>query len=103
MKKRKFLLSGLALFFFLAVSAQTKKISGRVTGPGNSGLAGVTVAVKGTTNATASSADGSFSIEVPTTGKPILVFTNIGYEPMELAVDEKNFVAATMSTSSKEM
>jgi hypothetical protein len=45
---KKLLLAFLTLFLFMFANAQTKKITGKVTGPDNAPLAGVTVQQKGT-------------------------------------------------------
>ena len=59
--------------------AQTT-VTGRVAS-GDTALAGVTVQVKGTNNATQTNSAGRFSINAPADGS--LVFTYIGYAPQE--------------------
>ncbi|MBX3255412.1 MAG: TonB-dependent receptor [Chitinophagaceae bacterium] len=65
--------------------SQVKKITGKVTGPDQTPLEGVTVTVKGTSIATTTVNDGSFIIEVPGTAK-VLVFSFAGMETQEAAL-----------------
>ncbi len=62
-----------------------KNVSGRVTDASGSGVAGITVTVKGSTNATQTSNDGTYSVLVPQ-GATTLVFTGVGYITQELPV-----------------
>lgn len=66
--------------------AQDKKVSGRVTGADGKPLAGVTIAVQGSTLATQTDANGNYSFSVPT-GK-VIVFRSIGYSDKTLIVKE---------------
>ncbi len=83
-------LTGL-LFLSLCASAQTRAVTGKVTDARDgSGLAGVTVAVKNGTANTQTTADGSFSLNVPATATT-LVFSYVGYQTQEEAItDEMN-------------
>jgi TonB-dependent starch-binding outer membrane protein SusC len=62
----------------------------------NSPLAGVSVFEKGTTNGTSTDVNGQYSIEV---SKPeaILVFSIIGYQPMEIPVEGKSVIDVKLS------
>lgn len=64
-------------------------VSGKVVdkATGN-GIAGVTVKVKGESNATATGGDGAFSINVKGSSA-VLVFSSVGYQTTEKAVDAK--------------
>ncbi|MGB8194289.1 MAG: TonB-dependent receptor [Chitinophagaceae bacterium] len=70
-------------------------VSGKVTD--NNGLAveGVTVQEKGTENAVFTKKDGSFSIRTGS-GNATLVLTSVGYEPQEIALNNKTAVDVTM-------
>jgi TonB-dependent starch-binding outer membrane protein SusC len=79
-----------ALLVFLLAFASTaafaqRQVSGKVTAPDNSPLPGVTVVVKGTTNATSTDTGGNFSISVPN-DQSTLIFSFIGFVPQEVAV-----------------
>ena len=93
-----FLLIGAFLCFGLA-KAQT--ITGNVsdkTGP----LIGANVLVKGTTNGTQTDFDGNYSLnDVPKNA--ILVFSYIGYTSMEVSVNGKSTVNATLEEEANEL
>ncbi|MDR0754755.1 MAG: SusC/RagA family TonB-linked outer membrane protein [Prevotellaceae bacterium] len=60
-------------------------------------LSFVSVIVKGTTTAVTTSDNGSFSITAPATG--ILVFSFIGYETLEVAIDGKKEINVRLKSS----
>src|SRR5688500_4312895 len=76
------------LFFSFSALAQTT-VTGKVTS-GDSALAGVTVQVKGTINATSTDAQGQFSINAP--AKATLVFSSVNFAQKEVAVDGKTTI-----------
>ncbi|MEY4778312.1 MAG: hypothetical protein RIS13_1060, partial [Bacteroidota bacterium] len=78
MRKGLLLVTFLALITTIAF-AQTRKISGTVTGENGTVVAGASVTIKGTSKGTTTSSTGKFSIDVPSTGKRILVVNSIGY------------------------
>jgi CO dehydrogenase/acetyl-CoA synthase beta subunit len=61
-------------------------VSGRVTDENGASLPGVTVLVKGTTNGTATDADGRYKLTAPDNGT--LVFSFIGYATQEVPVGD---------------
>jgi hypothetical protein len=67
-----------------ADAPQDIRVSGRVTGTNGEGLPGVTVLVKGTTNGTATDANGQFSLSVPENST--LVFSSVGFVRQEVPV-----------------
>ncbi len=90
----------LSLFLFLSslVIAQTR-VSGKVTGPDSKPVFGATVAVKSTTVATTTAADGSYSIVMPPNAE-VLVFSYVGYEVSEVNMRGKNSVDIVMKAQS---
>ena len=86
-RKGRFLamLTLLLLTFSTAVMAQTK-VSGTVKDDQGEILTGVSVLIKGTKLSTTTNADGNFQITVPT-GSNALVFSYLGYETKEAAVN----------------
>jgi TonB-linked SusC/RagA family outer membrane protein len=91
MKKAFFLV--LAGFFVgLATFAQTMTIRGKVTAADDgAGLPGVNVQVKGTTQGTATNADGTYAISLGP-GENVLIFTFIGYKSLEVGVNGRTTV-----------
>jgi TonB-linked SusC/RagA family outer membrane protein len=71
--------------FSLAFAQRT--VSGKVTNAQNQPVAGATVMVKGTSTATQTNSEGVFSIAVPR-GQHALVVTFVGFEPMQIPVDD---------------
>jgi TonB-linked SusC/RagA family outer membrane protein len=71
---------------FVAFS-QSTVVRGKVVDENNSPIPGASVQLKNTTTATATDAEGSFSLTIPSsTG--VLVFSFVGYSPKEVAVSE---------------
>lgn len=96
-------LGGAFLFLLTLVSsflfAQTT-ITGRVAA-GDTALAGVTVQVKGTNNATQTNSAGRFSINAPAEGS--LVFTYIGYAPQEVAIGSRTTVDVQLQSTGQQL
>ena len=67
--------------------AQSKQISGTVTGPDGKPVAGATVMVDGSHVGTTSNGDGSFTITAPGNGSLVVSF--IGYETQKVAIGGK--------------
>ncbi len=70
------------------------KISGKVTDDTDFPLPGVTVKVKGTTIATVTDANGSFSIDAP--ADAVLVFSFIGYAQQEIPVNNQTSITVKL-------
>ncbi len=91
----------LAVFFLLSSMegfAQTQ-ISGKVTSQeDNQGLPGTSVLVKGTTRGTVTDADGNYRLDLATDDvNPILVFSSIGYVPVEEGVNGRSVIDIAMT------
>ncbi len=84
----------LTLLFFLSLTSfsQTSfKVTGKVFDETGKPVEGATVQVKGTTIATSTIADGSYSLMAPS-GTATLVITSVGYTQMEVAINGKEEV-----------
>ncbi|HMJ71009.1 MAG TPA: SusC/RagA family TonB-linked outer membrane protein [Cyclobacteriaceae bacterium] len=78
--------------------AQDRTVSGRITSADDgSGLPGVNVVVKGTSNGTVTDADGNYKLSLSTTN-PTLTFSFIGLLTQEIAVGERNIVDVSMTS-----
>ena len=87
-----FLLAGLVAWQLPAAQPQTRSIvvNGKVTSFEESfPLEGASVVVKGTSNATGTQADGTFSLLIGP-GDSILVVSLNGYEPKEIRASARN-------------
>lgn len=81
---KKLMLATVFAFYLVAVSAQVKKVTGKVTSEDGSSLPGVSVTVKGKSVGTQTDANGTFSIEAA--DGDVLVFSFTGYVAQEMAV-----------------
>ncbi|MDQ3682052.1 MAG: TonB-dependent receptor [Bacteroidota bacterium] len=85
----------LTLFSFMAASAQSKVVTGRITGQNGEALPGVTVTVKGTRSATSTSSEGRYSISVPG-DNAVLVFSYVGNKTQEISVGDKTSIDVSL-------
>jgi TonB-linked SusC/RagA family outer membrane protein len=81
------------------VAAQDISIKGVVTDASNSGLPGVNVSVKGTQTGTITDVDGRYSLSVP--GNAVLIFSFIGFETVEVSVNNRTNVDVQLAESVK--
>lgn len=70
-------------------------ITGKVTDEKGVGLPGVSVAEKGTRNAVVTNSSGGYTINVAN-NNAVLVFTSVGYKPVEIPVNAKTVVNVAM-------
>ena len=91
-----------AIMFFCTnpVLAQQRTVTGTIKGENGEGLPGVTVLLKGTTNGTATSPDGGYSLNVPD-GGGTLVISFIGYVTQEVALNNRTTVNVTLAPDAK--
>lgn len=94
------LLASLLLLVCLQVTAQERRVSGRVTGETAQPLANVSVIVRGSTTGTVTDEQGNFSLTVPS-DRSILVFSYVGYGAKEIPVGTSSTIniALTAATS----
>ena len=84
----------------MSVQAQESiQIQGKVTSSDGETLPGVTVSVKSGKGGTFTDDKGSFSIQAPSNGT--LVFSFIGYETQEVAVNNRSSISVTLMSSSE--
>lgn len=92
------LITGFLLFAVLSRAwSQTLTISGQVTAADDgTALPGVNIVEKGTSNGTVTNADGRYSIIV-TNRSATLVFTFVGYSPIEVSLENRNSIDIALS------
>jgi iron complex outermembrane receptor protein len=91
----------MAVAYSLSSLAQEKTISGVITDEkDNAPLAGVSVMVKGTSIGTVTSAEGKFSLNVPSTAK-FLVISLVDYVENEVAISSKTSYVIKLTSTSK--
>ncbi|MCP9754409.1 SusC/RagA family TonB-linked outer membrane protein [Lacihabitans sp. CCS-44] len=98
--KRILRLSFILLFAPVLLMAQEKKVTGIVSSVSDGILPGVSVLVKGTSQGTVTDAQGKFSVTL-SNPDAVLVFSAIGFTPMEVAVKSKTSLDILMETDSK--
>ena len=99
---RKIVLSLVAILSCGAMAmAQNKQVTGTVTDPEGAAMAGVTVQVEGTMNATATNAAGQYSISAPAEAN--LVFSYIGMASQTQPVGQRSVINVTMQSDSQVM
>jgi TonB-dependent starch-binding outer membrane protein SusC len=85
------------LVFGTLVSFAQQSVSGKVTDAGDgSGIPGVNILEKGTTNGTVSDSDGNYRISVG--ANATLVFSFVGYASQEVSVGSQSTINATMES-----
>jgi len=89
--------------FAIAVQAQTRTISGKVTDTKDgSPLAGVSVVVKGSKSGTQTAADGTFKISVPSS-TTTLVISSVGFANQEVNVSTRSSVEVALAGSADQL
>ena len=91
MKKIKLLF---AILLCTAFTYAQQTVTGKITDANGSGLPGVNIVEKGTSNGTATDFDGNYSISVD--GASTLVFSSVGYNKQEQAVNGQSTINLTM-------
>lgn len=88
----------LCVLFTLTALSQTKTITGKVSDDKGGPIQGATVTAKGTKGGVSTTADGSFSINVPA-GATTLTISSIGYTTQDVSIEGKTSVAVSLVSS----
>ena len=88
-----------SLFCSIGAFAQSK-VSGKVLDEQGQGLPGVSIVVKGTTTGTVSSAQGDYTLNVPSKTSS-LIFSYIGFTSQEILVNNRNEINITLAADNK--
>jgi TonB-linked SusC/RagA family outer membrane protein len=87
----------------ISISAQNRAISGTVlNSEDGQALIGVNVSVKGTVLGTQTDLEGKFSLQIPTESNQ-LVFTYVGFAPLELDIKDKSYVEVKLSNDARQL
>jgi TonB-linked SusC/RagA family outer membrane protein len=89
---------GMLLLSPALLFAQQRTVTGTVKDASGTAVPGVTIVVKGKPTGTNTNGDGKFSIAAAE--KEILVFSSIGYEPLELTIDKRTDYTVSLTESS---
>jgi TonB-dependent starch-binding outer membrane protein SusC len=89
----------LLILVSLISQAQERVISGAVTDASGKGVPGVSVTIKGQSGGTTTNESGAYNISVPVSART-LIFTSVGYSPIEMDIANRNSVNVILSTAS---
>ncbi|MBW8685929.1 SusC/RagA family TonB-linked outer membrane protein [Chitinophaga rhizophila] len=93
------LLCSLLLLIAGVASAQTKPVTGKITDENGNAVPGATVQVKGTSTGTATSADGTFKLNVPATATTLVV-SFVGYVQQEVTIGGQSQFSISLAPTS---
>lgn len=93
------LLTFLGVLSLLISYAQGKRVSGTITDDKAAPLTGATIMVKGTNVVTTTNTSGFFSIDVPATGR-ILVVSYVGMQPQEITIGSQASITVALTPAS---
>ncbi len=100
MKKAKLFFSVLSALVAVSLGAQNVRVTGTITDAATGdAIPFASVMVKGTLNGTSSDSEGVYSIESPASG--ILVFSAVGYEDHEVAVNGMKSINVALDADSE--
>ncbi|MEO8819298.1 MAG: SusC/RagA family TonB-linked outer membrane protein [Ginsengibacter sp.] len=90
-------------FLFNRVSAQSRVVTGKIISQDNElPLSGVSILVKGTSDGSNSSSDGTFKISVPDKSG-VLLFSHVGYLQKEIKIGSSTYLSVSMESENKEL
>ncbi|SFG81081.1 SusC/RagA family TonB-linked outer membrane protein [Pedobacter insulae] len=95
MTKKNFYVLLLLLMSFVTALAQQIQVTGKVTDDLGGVLPGVTIMIKGTTNAVVTNERGVYVLP-KVSGNAILVFSMLGMKPQEVTVDNRNTIDVSL-------
>src|SRR6218665_3091901 len=98
---KKLLILVCAAFLSLAVAAQERVVTGRVTDKDGQPIPGVHIVVKGTAAGAGSDDNGHYSTSAP--GGAVLLLASIGLGAQEQAVGNRSVLDVVMSEDIKEL
>jgi len=82
------LVAAVMLLWSLHVSAQDRRLTGKITGP-DGPLPGANVVLKGTQTGTSTDADGNYSLQIRG-ANPVIVISAIGYKTKEVEIGNRS-------------
>lgn len=98
MKRILILLTPILIILLAFRPVRSHTITGTITDQSGNALPGVTVLMKGTTNATSTSSSGTYKITVPNSSGT-LVFSYVGYQSQEVKVNGQSVINVTMKAT----
>jgi hypothetical protein len=94
-QKVKTLYLGVFMLFISSYAFAQSPVSGKVTdATSGESLVGVNVLVKGTSTGTLTDLDGNYSVQI--SGDASLLFSYVGYKPMEVAIGSRTVIDVSL-------
>lgn len=90
-------ISLLLIFSVNNVFAQEHKITGKVTNSNGVGIPGITIQIEGTSNGTATDAQGKYELSAPS--EATLIFSGIGYSSQDDLINGRSIINVRMTIS----
>ncbi|MCE6991271.1 TonB-dependent receptor [Dyadobacter sp. CY323] len=83
-------------------NAQSRTVSGKVTGSDREALPGVSILIKGTTQGTTTDSQGAYSIGLPASDA-VLIFSFVGYNSTELSTANQSILNVTLQQNDQQL
>lgn len=99
--KKQLLLLTLAILIAIPVFAQQRTVTGTVVDASATGIPGVTVLLRGSSQGTVTDIDGKYAVEA--TGDDVLVFSFVGFQTATETVGARSIVDVTLMEDVSEM
>jgi TonB-linked SusC/RagA family outer membrane protein len=99
---KKWALSMLLMLFCVYGFAQSIPITGTITDAAGETMPGVNIQIKGTTVGTVTDVDGKYIISAPS-AESVLVFSFIGYKPVEMVVGDRREITLKLEEETTEL
>lgn len=87
---------GLLLLLSMQILAQTHPLSGKITDPSGTGLPGVSVAIKSTSNGAVSDVDGNYTLS-NVSDNDVIVFSYLGFVTQEITAGNQTHLDVSMA------
>jgi len=83
--------------------AQSLQVKGKVSSADGTGIPGVSVSERGTSNGSVTSADGNYTIKVGSGANSVLVFSSVGMTSKFETVRSRSIIDVTLEDNLKEL
>ncbi|MEI9910816.1 MAG: carboxypeptidase-like regulatory domain-containing protein [Bacteroidota bacterium] len=102
MKRLLFMIAPLAILMLAFRPITTSTVTGKINDEKGNPVAGATIQVKGTAQATTSLPDGTFSISTPQS-KAVLVITAVGYKATQVTINGQSVINVTLKIAESKL
>lgn len=100
---KKILLTLFTMLTLFQGLAQSMQVKGKVSSSDGSGIPGVSVAVKGSSNGSVTGADGNYTIQVSSGATAVLVFSSVGMSSRSETVRNRSIINVSLDDNLQEL